>query len=157
MRRRDDNGLYYCRWRLAVYLFQYVANLESGHWPPYQVAELLSRVGYRTISWSMAKDDFHTHGRAGIEKLVQATPGCRWPPSFRKFSPRLSKTTYLLILKPPSGTSVMPVTPLTDPSGSSIRLVQEWSWTPHISTCTIVDFSPSNSSRASQNLLVQAV
>ena len=37
------------------------------------VAELLSRVGYRTISWSMATDDFHAHGRAGIEKLVQAT------------------------------------------------------------------------------------
>ncbi|MEE2994654.1 MAG: TIM barrel protein [Gemmatimonadota bacterium] len=37
------------------------------------VAELLSRVGYRTISWSMATDDFHAHGRAGIEKLVLAT------------------------------------------------------------------------------------
>jgi hypothetical protein len=47
----------------------------------------------------------------------KARPGCQCPPSFRKFSPQLSNTTYLLILKPSSGISVMTITPLTASSG----------------------------------------
>jgi sugar phosphate isomerase/epimerase len=51
----------------------YVANLELGDWRPEQVAEMLNRVGYRAISWSMPTGTFQTHGRAGIQKLIQAT------------------------------------------------------------------------------------